>query len=200
MSLLSSWMNRKASNGVLRVEIKGFKGIIREIRKNAPAKEYRAKLLKTALNAVGGVVARTLRQLSPVRSGTMKKSMKHKTKYYKKSDTVVVLVGVKSKFKGNYQGKVVTPTNYAHLVTRGRKAFTQEIKIGRGKSFRAGKILITNNTTRVIVFKRRVGAARANNFFNIAIKSSAAKALATARKRLEKAYAKYALEHELKSG
>lgn len=89
----------------------------------------RLKLMKKAMRAAGRVMLQVARRvykgMVKDRSGTLRKSLKSRLRFYKKADVLVLLVGVQSWFKGEYNGQRVIAHKYAHLVTRGRKKFRQ---------------------------------------------------------------------------
>lgn len=165
---------------MISFRIQGFAAAIKDLEMLKGKDKER--VIKKSLRAAGKVLRARLAMLTPVRSGTMKKSMQYRVKYIKKSDTFLLLVGVKSWYSGTWQGKTVIPHKYGHFVTGGRKGFQQNIQIKPGASLRIGKnAVIKNHGKMPMILRRAVGAARPNDLLFTAFKLAENAALQVAR-------------------
>lgn len=155
-------MKRKA--GVrYKVQLSGLSEILRAADAIFDPKK-RLALMKKAIRAAGAVLLKEMRRRlkSHDRTGWLRKSMKSKLKFYKKSSTLVMIVGVASGMRTTADvekrlGKAkktvaqnIVSHNYAHLVFGKRKAFTQTINYVTKKGKR-------------VVMQRRIAAYAGDN-------------------------------------
>lgn len=77
------------------------------------------KVLRQAINAGSTVMMKAMRAKAPRESGLLAKSIGKKIRTYKKSGTILGVVGPRSDVVGTYQGKKRRPVKYAHLVEKG---------------------------------------------------------------------------------
>lgn len=88
----------------------------------------RSKILRPALQAATKPMLATAKSLARIRTGVLRKSLARKTKTYRKSGIVVVIIGPRKGFKrlakikkGRGKGTyiLVDPIRYAHFVEKG---------------------------------------------------------------------------------
>jgi len=98
--------------------IYGDKELARKLR--AMPLKVQKSVLRSAMSKAATPVLQRARQLSPNRSGLLKKSLGKKIKSYK-SGTVVVAIGPRMKTIGFVAGKKHVPGRIAHLVEQGHE-------------------------------------------------------------------------------
>lgn len=159
---------RKDSIVTVQVELTGIKEAMAGIERLE--KKNRIVWMKKALRRAGAYVLRFIRIEAKKhdRSNTLYRSLKSKLKYYKKTDTLVMLLGVRSWFEGTFRGRKVVPHRYLHLILKGHKEFQQQFVTKPGKRYakkdkRTGK-LVFYTAKKPMHITRRVGAAKADNF------------------------------------
>ncbi len=168
---------------MISFRIQGFDRILKQLE--GLKLEYRNKVFKKALRAAGKVLRLRLASLTPVRSGTMKRSMQYRVKYIKKTGVFILLVGVKSWYSGVWGGKKVIPHKYGHFVTGGRKGFQQNIKLDPGRTLKVGRNgFVKNHGKMPMYLTRKVGAAKPNDLLFTAFKLAEGAALQVARNAL----------------
>jgi HK97 gp10 family phage protein len=107
-----------------RIEIKGIEGITKVL--GSISSEMRAKITREAVDEVGKVAVDAMNFLAPVRTGTLKRALGHKSTAYPQQGTAVAIFGAKrgrenwSVTTENGRKKTNIPTKYAHLVEFGR--------------------------------------------------------------------------------
>lgn len=77
------------------------------------------KIIKKGINEGTKIVLKEMKDLVPVRTGTMRKSLGRKVKAYRKSQTVLGIVGPRKGFATEVDGRPYDPVNVAHLVENG---------------------------------------------------------------------------------
>jgi len=142
----------------------------------------RKALMKKALRAGGAILLKFMRQKlrKHDRTGWLRKNLISKLKYYKKQDTMVLILGVKSnatttvtveKRLGNsvvQKTERITAHKYAHLVMFPRRSFTQQLSF-------------TNKTGKVVTQQRRITGYQGDNVIDMTTKYHGAEALAKIR-------------------
>lgn len=170
---------------MISFRIQGFQEALKDLEK-LQGKD-RERVFKKALRAAGKVLRLQLAMLTPIRSGTMKRSMQYRVKYNKKTDTFILLVGVKSWYSGIWQGKKVVPHRYGHFVTGGRKGFQQNIRIRPGQTLKVGRNGFIKNHGKMPMFlTRKVGAAKPNDLLFTAFKLAEGRAMEVVRNAIIK--------------
>ena len=156
-------MSKRIPGVRYRIELGGIQDILSRT-KDITDPAARLKLMKKAIRAAGAYLLKQIRRLLKKhdRTGWLRKSMKSKLKYYKKSGTLVLIVGVGSNLRTTAQlekwlGKArktvaanIVSHNYAHLLFEGHKAFTQTITY-------------TTKRGKQVTMRRRIAAARGDN-------------------------------------
>ena len=111
---------------MIRIELQGAREALKGLKKYQNPE--RRKLLNKAMKAAAKYLLQIARSFVPVESGTLKKSLAIKVKYYKNTDSIVGIVGPKKWFtlsgkaKFYAQGGQRIAHKYAHLAEYGRKA------------------------------------------------------------------------------
>lgn len=77
------------------------------------------KYARRGVTKAGRRIAKAAKQHVPVRSGALKKSLSVKAKTYRKTGTVVAIIGPRLDFQTTYGGKLHIPGKIAHLVEFG---------------------------------------------------------------------------------
>ncbi len=96
------------------------------------------KVVKTAVRKGSKIILKKARDLVPVDTGALKKSLGIKRKIYRRSGVMVDIVGPRKGFeKTGPDGKTRNPVNYAHLVEMGGVVRGASIKGRKG----TGKLL-----------------------------------------------------------
>lgn len=102
----------------------GFKNL------NAVAANVQKKVYNQGINRANRAVQMAMRQHikngKHVRTGTLLRSIRTKVVRYRRGKTVLGLVGVQSRFTGEFRGKPVIAHKIAHFVTNYRRAFWQK--------------------------------------------------------------------------
>lgn len=161
-----------------QVKLDGVGDILRQSSAILDPKQ-RLALQKKGIRAAGNVLLKFIRRelRKHDRTGWLRKTMKSKLVYFKKTGTLVLIVGVQSKATKSvqveqrlgrskkYVTKNITSHNYAHLVLNPRRAFTQEITY-------------TTRLGKVVRMTRHIAAYKGDNIFESATKIKGAAALA----------------------
>lgn len=108
----------------LQVKVKLAGGAVAALRRRIDAIDRRAgtKAVKAGINEITKAVLRDAKEMTPVRTGQLRKSLGRRIKVYRNSRVVVGIVGPRTGFKILVDGKPVNPAKYAHLVEYGRAA------------------------------------------------------------------------------
>lgn len=156
----------------ITLELTGFQQALKDLKKLRRGKE-RTDALKKAMRAAGAkmliIVRRLLRPHK--RSGWLSRTNKSKLKYYKKTDTLALIVGVQSNAETSYNGRKIVSHKYEHFLRLGRKGFYQ------------GRFSLGNRSGFKSVW---IGPVKPLDFIGIAAKQSRAPALQAAQKALLK--------------
>lgn len=110
-----------ARGAFVRVKVLGLKQLRKELLE-VPEK-LRRKALRSAQTRASRIIITEARSRVPVRFGLLKKSLGRKSKTYRKSGTVVSVIGPRKGFKTQRVGgsKYDDPVRYAHLVEYGTR-------------------------------------------------------------------------------
>ena len=117
------------------VKLTGFRKLERALAKMGP--KVAKSVTNKAMTAARKPVVKAIRQESPKADGDLKKSIGHKAKTYKRSETKSNIIGPRSRTIIR-DGRRKNPALYAHLVELGTKPHT----IGAGKVMRIGDKMI----------------------------------------------------------
>ncbi len=96
-------------------KLTGFKELDRKLRK-LPEKVHK-KVMRQSVRAASKPMVKTARAKVPRRTGQLRKSLGVKVKRY--GGTFVAILGPRSGFSGEHEGRSVDPVKYAHLVELG---------------------------------------------------------------------------------
>jgi HK97 gp10 family phage protein len=125
----------------ISVKLEGLEGVLKRLGR-LKKQTTRSKILRKAINAAARPVLKAARGLVPVQSGLLKKSLGMKVKTYRKSGTVIAIIGPRTGFKREVtvggQKQLRNPTKYAHLVELGRQAVRvkkKKVLAGSGRFF-----------------------------------------------------------------
>ena len=104
------------------MQITGLDDLLSKLGEMRSARARRIR--RDALNVAATPLLQMARQLVPVDSGLLKRSLGKRAKTYASSGTVVVVIGPRSGFKQEvfspkYGTQYRNPTKYAHLVEKG---------------------------------------------------------------------------------
>lgn len=117
---------------MIRIQVKGLDSAIKLLGNFK--RRRRNRLIHTGLKKLGDVLVKAVKKRVPKRSGTMRRSIQRKVKQSgTNTDRFFLIVGVRSKFTGEFDGKPVIPHKTGHLVIARRKQFTQRIIMTPGK-------------------------------------------------------------------
>lgn len=171
-------------NVLVNITLGGIKKALKDLKKFR--KPERIKVFIKALRAAGNTFLKAFRKEAKKhdRSGTFRKALSMKQKYYKNSDTLIIMIGIKSWFAGTYRGKKVVPHKYGHLLLGGHDGFTQQYKVIPGRRYmirgKSGLVVAKNNSGQTVSIRRRVGAAKGDDFITRIASSHRGQALAAA--------------------
>ncbi len=103
----------------LKVKIGGLKPLLNQIGA-IEDKKVRTSTLRKVVRAGVSEINKTARKLVQTQTKALKKSLAVKVKVYRKSGVVVGIVGPRTKFSVQAQGKTKKPSKYAHFAHDGR--------------------------------------------------------------------------------
>jgi HK97 gp10 family phage protein len=109
-------MPRSSRNATLT----GDKELARALRKLGGKVER--KYTRQAVNVAATPILKDARRKVPEQTGTLKLSLGKRVRTYKRSGTVMALVGPKTNVEAEFKGRVRKPKFYAHLVENGHIA------------------------------------------------------------------------------
>jgi hypothetical protein len=120
----------------MRIELRTY-GFLKQIDFLKQKVKGRKDVIRRAVRAAGKIYLAEMRAMVQrnKRSGVIAKSIGLKSRYYKKGDVFVAIIGVKSNIAGAWKGRRVISHKYAHLLDRGRSGMTQNIVFAPGKAF-----------------------------------------------------------------
>jgi HK97 gp10 family phage protein len=99
------------------IKVEGAKELIANLKR--ADKKIQKRVLTNAIKASGKPIIKAARSNAPIRTGTLAKSLGSKAKSYNKGNTKAIIIGPRASIVDGYQGKVIRPVNYAHLVEKG---------------------------------------------------------------------------------
>lgn len=177
---------------MIRIELTGLRNALKDLKK-IKDRTRRLKVMKKAIRAAGRVLLSSMRGIIKAklrRSGNLLKATSTRLRYYRKSDILVLMVGIKSWVIGDYKGRKTVSHKYAHLAQKGHKAFTQIVKVQPGKRYMikgsSGLVVVSNRSPTVIQLRRRIGAAKGENFVESVTRMQGNVALRKAEEVLQK--------------
>lgn len=173
-----------------------IKGMDKAIQKLASFERVpRNKKLRAGLKGAGKSLVPVVKKEFPKRSGTTSRAIQYAVRMKNGGDLFFLIVGVRSKFKGEFEGKPVVPHKIGHFITGDRRAFTQKIILWPGKTLvlwrklKNGKEVSvgfrTNRGKLATGVTRQIGASKRQLVFQFAIlkgQRAALKALVKAMK------------------
>ena len=129
-----------------------------------------------AFSKIAPKLKRLIKAKVPYRSGTSRNAVDHKIRVYKNG--AVMLVGIKSKQVGSFEGKKVVSHKIGHFYTKKRAAFKQRVLLTTGKVLvmyrklvrgrQVGFFAIKNNGM-ARVLERKVGENKPVDIFKNAV-------------------------------
>lgn len=102
----------------LKISLQGVEEMTRNLEKIGTRVALRGP--NAAVRAGSSVIIKEMRRRAPVDTGSLKKALGQKVKTYRRSKTVVSIVGARSILYQTSKGKR-NPANYAHLPELGTK-------------------------------------------------------------------------------
>lgn len=99
------------------VTISGDKELIEHLKRSN--KRIQKRVVNNAVKAGGKPIIKDAKSRAPIRTGTLAKSLGSKAKSYDNGETRVVIIGPRASIVSGYQGKVIRPVNYAHIIESG---------------------------------------------------------------------------------
>jgi HK97 gp10 family phage protein len=102
---------------VAEFRIDGVKELAAGLR-SLPRQVQRSGLRKAVTPAATPIV-KAAKSSAPKQTGLLKKSLTKKIQTYKRTDTVVAVIGARADAGGEYKGRRRVPAKYAHLVEQG---------------------------------------------------------------------------------
>lgn len=161
---------------MIRHKIAGLDTVLRLLTK-VKSKRRQNSLIRAGLNSLGRTLVKLTKKKVPKRSGTMRRSIQKSVRQSKKNpDVFFLLVGIRSKFEGAFEGKKVISHKVGHLVTGRRKQFTQRIVMTPGKKLvvyrkfvegkQTGLSVISNRGNIAKLHIRKVGKHAPNDIFS----------------------------------
>ena len=94
---------------------------LKKLLKSLPDK-IQKKVMRAAMKAATKPIQAAAQAKAPQQTGTLALSMANKVKTYNKSRVTVGIIGPKTGFSSESEGKTNVPANYAHLVEFGHIA------------------------------------------------------------------------------
>ncbi len=162
---------------MISVSIKGMDKAIKTLA--SFERVPRNKKLRAGLKGAGKTLVPVVKKEIPKRSGTTRRAILYAVRMKNAGDLFFLLVGVRSKFRGDFEGKPVVPHKIGHFITGDRKAFTQRIIIWPGRTLvlwrklRNGKEIGVqykkNHSALATSVIRRIGAHKRQLVFQFAI-------------------------------
>src|SRR5262249_25938573 len=108
----------------IKARVAGVDALVRSLQEFG--RGVRNRVLRKALKKGARLIIQQARQLVPMQTGLLKKSLGVVMRTYKRSGAVVAIIGPREDFKttATMGGRSfnIDPAYYAHLVERGRKA------------------------------------------------------------------------------
>jgi len=102
---------------MIDIKVKGQRRLLRKF--NRLPSRVQKRVLRQAVKAAGKPVIKAARAKCPTESKLLKKSIGSKVKVYRTSGTIVLIIGPRTNYSGEFEGKKRNPKNYAHLVHDG---------------------------------------------------------------------------------
>jgi HK97 gp10 family phage protein len=111
---------------LIEIQLDGIDAALRKLKKYLNPE--RDKIMRKAYDAAGKYIRDTAKRLVKQQSGTLRKSLILKVKYYRQKGIIVAIIGPKTNYQGSYKGVTRVAHKYGHLVEGGRKSFQQEFR------------------------------------------------------------------------